>query len=90
MAETIWNLDNGVSSDSDGTLNAITFRGSLSVGEGNEQISINGETSTLTVGSEATATFTGAVYMDSLETSDPLEVDKLWNNSGVLNISSGS
>lgn len=90
MATSLWNLENGIRAESDGNLIAKIFSGSLSVGSGDEEISIDSDTSTFSVGSDAFVNISGTVIMDALETSDPLVSDKLWNNSGVLNISSGS
>ncbi len=88
---TIWNLENGVYSDNNGTLYARTFNGSYSSGDVvSESVIIDSETGDLTAGGDTTATFTGAVYMDGLPVADPGVAGQFWNSSGTLKVSSGS
>jgi hypothetical protein len=86
MAFPVWKL-NGFEVRSDGRVYSDgTVVGSINVSS-SQTATITGS---LTVEASGNVTFsTQEVVMDSLPTSDPSIAGQLWNNAGIVNVSSG-
>lgn len=82
---TIWDLNNGVKALRDGTLMATK----IGNGSDDTEIAINGNTNTLSTGSDTTSIFGGYVIMNALPTADPSSAGQLWNDNGTVMVSAG-
>ena len=63
---------------------------SVTVGSGVTEISIDGDTDTLNMGTDTTALLGGYVIMDALPTADPTTLGQLWNSNGTVKVSAGA
>ena len=86
MAYNVWRL-NGFTVQSDGSVTSDGgFTGALIVAA-DETVTISGALTVAATGSVTLSTET--VIADELPTSDPSVAGQWWNNSGVLNVSTG-